>query len=86
MLKSFLSQLDIHKTNTKSNVSNNNEAPQVKPRLRRKSLPKNNFRGVKKEELERQTSIYLASMTVSSHRIQNSQIIIETYIMFCIQT
>lgn len=42
-----------------------NEVPKFKPRMRRKSLPRNNFRGIKKEELQRQTSMYLASMTVS---------------------
>lgn len=38
----------------------------IKPiRKRRKSLPmKNHFRGVKKDELQKQTSKYLASMTV----------------------
>lgn len=35
------------------------------PPVRKRSLPRNQFRGIKKEELQRQTSMYLASMTVS---------------------
>lgn len=71
MLKSFRSQLDVRRANnnnnnvSNNNSNNNNGAPRVVPR-RRKSLPKNNFRGITREEMERQTSIYLASMTVSS--------------------
>ncbi|KAG5895641.1 hypothetical protein JTB14_008650 [Gonioctena quinquepunctata] len=34
------------------------------PKMRRKSLPRNNFRGLKKEELQRRTNMYLASMTI----------------------
>lgn len=30
------------------------------------TLPRNNFRGIKKDELRRQTSMYLASLTVIS--------------------
>ncbi|KAH1020693.1 hypothetical protein HUJ04_010308 [Dendroctonus ponderosae] len=34
------------------------------PPVRKRSLPRNQFRGIKKEELQRQTSMYLASMTI----------------------
>lgn len=32
---------------------------------RKKSLPRNHFRGLKKDELQKRTSMYLATMTVS---------------------
>ncbi|KAJ8953785.1 hypothetical protein NQ314_007215 [Rhamnusium bicolor] len=42
----------------------NGDVPKTLPRMRKKSLPRNMFRGIKKEELQRQTSLYLASMTI----------------------
>ncbi|KAL3277541.1 hypothetical protein HHI36_012885 [Cryptolaemus montrouzieri] len=64
MLNSFRSQLEVYKINKSNDNKNNNGTPQVVPRIRRRSLPRNNFRGVKKEEMQRQTSMYLAYMTI----------------------
>ncbi|KAJ8944670.1 hypothetical protein NQ318_015878 [Aromia moschata] len=42
----------------------NGGVPRTMPRVRRRSLTRNQFRGIKKEELQRRTSMYLASMTI----------------------
>jgi hypothetical protein len=49
----------------KSSASDYNLNATVKPNFFTKTLPRKNFRGMKKDELQRQTSMYLASMTVS---------------------
>ncbi|KAJ3619664.1 hypothetical protein MTP99_005328 [Tenebrio molitor] len=47
----------------KSSASDYNLNATVKPNFY-KTLPRKNFRGMKKDELQRQTSMYLASMTI----------------------
>lgn len=51
-----------------SEMALNGIGPSKYGTVRKRSLPRNNFRGVKKEDLQRQTSMYLASMTVR-HRL-----------------
>lgn len=57
MLKSAVSECQINGTFPRYN--NNNRMS------RRKSLPRNIFRGVKKDVLQQETNLFIASMTVS---------------------
>lgn len=56
---------------SESHLNSNGGVPQEKVRMRKKSFPKNNFRGIKKDELQKRTSMYLASMTVSKRLLSN---------------
>lgn len=57
MLKSAKSDLQINGTLPRNKKRNN--------LIRQRSLPRNIFRGVKKDVLQRETSLFIASMTVS---------------------
>lgn len=59
MLKTAKSDLQLNGTLSSRNVNKLNNL------ARQRSLPRNLFRGVKKDILQRETNLYIASMTVS---------------------